>query len=86
MDGGHATGPATVAGTGVGGGGGGAGQGIGPGEGGAPVPGGEAPVRAREGPVPGPRQERGAPRDFVRALERVDGTARAPGGVGRGMP
>jgi hypothetical protein len=71
---------------GVGRGGDGAGEGLGAREGGAPVPGGEALIRAREGPVPGPRQERGAPRDLVRALERVDGTARAPGGVSRGMP
>ena len=84
--GGHATGPATVAGARVGRGGGGTGQGIGPREVRAPVPGHQAAVRPSKGALPGPGEERVAAGDPVRPLQPLDGTAHAAGRVGCRVP
>ena len=81
VDGGHATGQASVAGAGVGRGDGGAGQGLGPREGRAPFPGHQAAVRSHEGAVPVAGEERVAPGDAVCALEPLDGTAHPAGKV-----
>jgi hypothetical protein len=42
-------------------------------QGGTPLPGDQALVRAREGPLPRTREEHGAAKDPVRPVEPVDG-------------
>jgi len=81
-----ATREAPVARGGVGGGAGGTGEGAGAGPGGASVPGGETPVRVREGAVPGTGEEHRAADDPVRPVEPLDGASHRAGWLGRSMP